>query len=407
MKKQLTFILALLLIFSCLAGCEDVPMPEYTPAIDLSTPFIGFRLEKTKQADLEGYDRVELEDVLAHVPEYAGYGATVYFDTLTQQEQTIYRIVQYAMDHCQPCIFIDNRLLEEVSVEVEEILYCIALDNPLLEQNVNWQYWGADYVIPNPNPFSNEPGEKLSGIILEVKEFTQEKLEKKKSAILTAERILKDMPANVEDWRKAEYLYRYLGTHVEYFNAQDFGAERDFLYDALVTGKTLCDGYANAFSLLCNMAQIPCVEKMYTPPEDSDEKAGHTWNAVLLDGIWYNVDATASVEVAGDHPHLSRFAFSDELLEYTVDYEKRAPKCEEDLIPPDVTVTKSSKAGSQVKKAWKTVKKTGRKYVIVRFSGGEQKSSVMQKIANSLQKDITYYVDITRTGEAIYYIFPK
>lgn len=407
MKKFFALFLALLLSVSALTGCEDVPMPEYTPAIDVSTPFIGFRPEKPVGADLEGYERVELDVILAHVPEYAGYGASVYYDTLTPQEQTVYRIVQYAMDHCQPCIFIDARLLKGVAVELEEILFCIALDNPLLEQNVNWQYWGADYVIPNPNPFSNEPGQKLSGMILEVKEFTPEKLEKKKSAILAAEQILKDMPTNVEDWRKAEYLYRHLGTHVEYFNAEDWGEERDFLYDALVEGKTLCDGFSNAYSLLCNMADIPCVEKLYTPPKDSEDRDGHTWNAVLLDGVWYNVDATASEEVTGEHPRLSRFAFSDDLLEYAVDYEERAPKCEEDLIPPDVTVTKSSKAGSQVKKAWKTVKKTGRAYVIVRFPGGEQKNSVMQKIANSLQKGITYYTDITRSGEAIYYIFPE
>ena len=70
-------------------------------------------------------------------------------------------------------------------------------------------------------------------------------------------------------------------------------------------------------------------------------------------------------------------------------------------------MTKTSQAGKQVKNAWKTIKKTDRKYVIVRFPDGEPKKSVMQKIANSLQRGITYISKVTRTGEAIYYIFPE
>lgn len=407
MKKYVALCLVLLLSLSCFSGCVNVPLPEYTPAIDISTPFIGFRPEKTVDADLEGYERVELDAINAHVPEYAGYGATAYYDTLTDLEQTIYRIVQYAMDKCMPCVFIDARLLPKLEEEMEEILFCIALDNPLLEQNMNWQYWGASYLIPNPNPFSNEPGQKLEGVIVEVKEFTPEKLEKKKKAIVAAQQILEGMPSADQDQQKAEYLYRYLGEHVEYFNAEDWGEERDFLYDALCERKTLCDGFANAYSLLCNMEGITCVEKMYTPGVDDEENEGHTWNAVLLDGVWYNVDPTGADEVQGDYPTLMNFGFSDALLEYAVDYEDRAPKCEQELIEPDVTVTKTSQAGKQVKNAWKTIKKTDRKYVIVRFPDGEPKKSVMQKIANSLQRGITYISKVTRTGEAIYYIFPE
>lgn len=407
MKKWIAMLLALLLACGCLSGCEEIPMPEYTPAIDVTEPFIGFRAESQRGIDLESYTRVELSLLENYTSVYGDYGETVYYDTLTPQEQTVYRIAQYAMDNEMRCLFIDARVLPEINDRITEILHCLALDHPLVEQNLYFTYGMADITIPNPNPFSQEPGQTVTGLVLDVSEFTAEKLEKKKSAIVAAERILKDMPANVEDARKAEYLYRYLGTHVEYYIAEDRGPERDYLYDALVEGRSLCDGFTNAYSLLCNMAGIPCVEKMYTPTLASSEQSGHTWNVVLLDGVWYNVDATAAEEVAGEHPRLSRFAFSDELLEYEVDYEDRAPKCEEDLIPPDVTVTKSSKAGSQVKKAWKTVKKTGRAYVIVRFPGGEQKSSVMQKIANSLQKNIAYYHDVTHTGEAIYYIFPE
>lgn len=412
--KKICIVLSLLLAICCFAGCEDtraIPqgttMPAYVPAVDLSAPFIGFRLQKPTDPDLDGYDRVELEAINAHVPEYSGYGVSVYYDTLTPEEQTVYRIVQYAMDHSKPCIFIDGRLLPDMESKMEEILFCFALDNPLLEQNMDWQYWGVSYVIPNLNPNSNVQGERLEGVVVQMDEFIAGKLRKKKQAIEAAEKILAEMPALESDRAKAEYFYRYLGNNVEYYIPEYTWIASDHLYDTLCGGKSLCDGFSNAYSLLCNMAGIPCAEKLYTPGWDAKERQGHTWNVVQLDGVWYNVDATCSSEVTGEHPMLSYFGFSDELLYYTVDYEERAPKCEADLIPPDVTVTKTSQAGKQVKAAYKTVKKTDRKYVVVRFPEGEPKKSVMQKIANSLRKDIVWYTNITRNGEAVCYIFPE
>ena len=413
MKKRDTLVIALLLAVCCLVGCQnesappETTLPAYIPAVDISTPFIGFRLQKPVHADLDGYDRVDLESILAHVPEYSGYGVTVYYDTLTPEEQNIYRIVQYAMDQCKPCVFIDNRLLPDLEERMEEILFCIALDNPLLEQNMDWQYWGASYVIPNLNTHSKAQGEKLEGVILQMDEFIAGKLRKKKQAIEAAEKILAEMPQMESDVEKAEYLYRYLGNHVEYYIPEYNWLASDHLYDTLCGGKSLCDGFSNAYSLLCNMAGIPCAEKLYTPKPDDEETTGHTWNAVQLDGVWYNVDATCSSEVKGEYPMLSFFGFSDDLLYYTVDYEERAPKCENDLVPPDVVVEKTSQAGKLVKQAYKTVKKTDRKYIVVRFPGGEPKKSVMQKIANSLRKDIVWYSNTTRNGEAILYIFPE
>ena len=206
MKRYLVLLLALVLAVSSFTGCVNVPLPEFTPAIDISEPFVGFRAEKTKEVELEGYERISAEVFDTYESEYAAYGATVYYESLTQPEQRVYHIVQYAMDHSQPCIFIDDRLLVGIKENLEEILFCLALDHPLLEQNVNWQCWGVDYLIPNPNPFSKEPDEKLTGVILEIKEFTPAKLEKKKSAIMEAERILKELPATSSNEKKAEFL---------------------------------------------------------------------------------------------------------------------------------------------------------------------------------------------------------
>lgn len=54
-------------------------------------------------------------------------------------------------------------------------------------------------------------------------------------------------------------------------------------YSVFVNGSSVCAGYAEAFSMLCNAAgiQTVCVTS-----------SGHEWNLVQLNGTWYYVDCT-------------------------------------------------------------------------------------------------------------------
>lgn len=63
------------------------------------------------------------------------------------------------------------------------------------------------------------------------------------------------------------------------------GVYADTAYGALVCGEADCSGYAEAYLLLCEYAQIPCILITGT--------AGgipHAWNLVYLDGSWYHAD---------------------------------------------------------------------------------------------------------------------
>ena len=408
MKKLLALFLALLLIVGCLPGCGEVLSVITAPDVDLSYPFIGFRTERPEgTVDLEGYTRLTPEQINAHVPSYSGYGVSLYYDTLGPQEQQIYRIFQYAMDYTYPVVFIDDRLLEDDNIDIGAILDCMALDNPMVEQNIYWRAWEAECTYPNNNRFDKTQPTALYGTIIENPVFSRMTLDKKLLAKTRANEIIQHMPDGLTDLEKCQYFYDYLGNHVEYYTTEDHTQLRDYLYEALLEGKTNCDGYANAFSLLCYLSGVTCAEKMYSPTPEEEDETGHTWNAVQLDGVWYNVDATASREVNDKYVTMRHFCFADKYLDYRVDMSDRAPASEKSLIEPDVTITSSGKAGSQVKKAWKTVKKTGRKYVLAEFPNGEQKSSVLQKIANSLGTTINTVHYVTKSGTALYYIFPK
>ena len=68
-------------------------------------------------------------------------------------------------------------------------------------------------------------------------------------------------------------------------------------YGALVNKSAVCSGYCFAFEYLCQVAGIPCCiltgDAEYISDESSRQGTnGHSWNAVNLDGIWYEVDAT-------------------------------------------------------------------------------------------------------------------
>ena len=56
-------------------------------------------------------------------------------------------------------------------------------------------------------------------------------------------------------------------------------------YGALFAGQAVCDGYAEAFLLLCKCAEIPCIFVTGTAAGQA-----HAWNLVQLGGQWYHVD---------------------------------------------------------------------------------------------------------------------
>lgn len=73
----------------------------------------------------------------------------------------------------------------------------------------------------------------------------------------------------------------------------DTGATHAYdAYGALIDGKAVCEGYAEAFKLLCDRENIPCV--LVTGTGVTSESSGaHMWNYVQMeDGIWYAVDVT-------------------------------------------------------------------------------------------------------------------
>lgn len=112
---------------------------------------------------------------------------------------------------------------------------------------------------------------------------------------------------NGSDYEMALYLHDWLLDQLEYDNSLKWSSAES----ALTRGLGTCQAYESAYSKLLTAAGI-------TNSETRDTYDGHTWNAVKLDGKWYQVDCTwddTSDNFYGDldQRHLY-FCITDELV---------------------------------------------------------------------------------------------
>lgn len=105
------------------------------------------------------------------------------------------------------------------------------------------------------------------------------------------------------DKEAADQLIKYGKVDEKYYNS--FNA-----YGALIEGIAVCEGYSEAFKLLCDRAGIDCI--IVTGELDG---VGHAWNRVRINDKWYDVDVTNNdkEEMANSHINIP-MAISDQYL---------------------------------------------------------------------------------------------
>ena len=109
--------------------------------------------------------------------------------------------------------------------------------------------------------------------------------EDKDKLLFTAQQIVDNAPATAHE--KVKYFHDEICKRTSYTTA-DMDIRRAGAYGYLVEGKTKCTGYADAFRLLCELADIPCYVII-----GYGNGTPHAWNIVQLeDGEWYEVDCT-------------------------------------------------------------------------------------------------------------------
>lgn len=315
------FIFALLFTFARCARQGYVPS-QTAPTLQTTVPITVPNLDAYKEdpASFVVFSRstqpqrtyVPVTEVLAYQSQYADCNSTWFRDQLEGEELCIYNAYLYAMENC----FIGFELyVEDNSKDFSYIREALSLDSPFMSQNYDMSESIDRYPI-------NYIGERISS---RVEQFTESRWEKNLEALEACRQIVAEMPDTcITQQEKMEYLYRYVCEHVQYDNDKTDG-HNDFLYDAVIEGKTNCDGYSNMLTLLFNLAGIKSCEAM---GYNAKNEPGHTWVVAELDGTLYNFDATFEDTDEREDESLYYFGFSDELVSVAeFDLEDMRPKC--------------------------------------------------------------------------------
>ncbi|MBQ2955807.1 MAG: hypothetical protein IJE08_05020 [Clostridia bacterium] len=111
-----------------------------------------------------------------------------------------------------------------------------------------------------------------------------------KEVLRTAQRIVDNVTMYSQSpYQTALDLHDELVRRVTYEKKPDPDTRTylDTAVGALKYGRAECDGYADAYYLLCTLADIPAG---YVCGYTGDES--HLWNVIFFDGWWYQVDVT-------------------------------------------------------------------------------------------------------------------
>ncbi len=101
---------------------------------------------------------------------------------------------------------------------------------------------------------------------------------------------------SMNDYQKASAIYTYLAMNVTYddwaLEQTTVSSYRSFTtYGALIDGVAVCDGFASAYRLLCQIEGIE-VNEICGLKTLGDKSSGHAWCVLFIDGLTYGVDPT-------------------------------------------------------------------------------------------------------------------
>lgn len=111
-----------------------------------------------------------------------------------------------------------------------------------------------------------------------------------------AQKIAKKALKIKNEYSRIEYIHDTIAKNTDYFDVDDpesYIGYTHYAYGALVEGRAVCQGYSAAFAYVCRLANIQCINVYGTSKGES-----HSWNKVLCNKKWYNVDLTWDDELS-------------------------------------------------------------------------------------------------------------
>ena len=158
---------------------------------------------------------------------------------------------------------------------------------------------GGDYAIYNMKRISVSGDYKSDGSGRLVYNISYQTNAAQEAELSDTSQHLASLLQGKSDYEKVKYIHDYICEQGSY----DYTYTNYDAYSLLFNKTAVCEGYALAFYRLARAADLDCRIITGTASGDkvvqgtisegnSDTGDNHAWNAVLVDGKWYNIDLT-------------------------------------------------------------------------------------------------------------------
>ena len=245
-------VLAAVFVFT-LSGCKAFDwIGEFIQTVNLECIYFSPEYEKVEKdtlVDIRNFEAYKIAELGGYEDEYSPYCSTTFKSALSGDKLTLYNAINRAYTLGSNTLLIPSKKFS--SDDVNSALYFLSCDSPFVSSN---------------QAFSVQKIE-LRGVeflIASIDYATSEKKEKRDEALEKARQIVAQMPQDLTGIQKAWHLYSYIVANVQYDKNEDYIETAQFLYDAMISGLTNCDGYSESISLLFNMAGIDTVSPYYS-----------------------------------------------------------------------------------------------------------------------------------------------
>ena len=269
MKKIFSLILCIAIAIT-LCGCDIASMFEDFSAKEVFAQFSTLEEDVIEEEIIEEY--------YEYSPEFDSC-----YNSLNKKQKKLYNKI-YSATEVMPEGFV--KLCEQydgVIADVNIAYRAVLNDNCEIFWMPDTYLLGKKYKGDKVNIcisfcYSNDEQQIDYVVNKEKRDTMRAELDKKAQEIITASSMFN------EDFEIVKFLNDYICANTEYNKEAEFC---DTAYGCIVKNQALCEGYARAFKLLCNLANVEC-----DLIQGKADGVGHIWNTVNINGMYSYVDVT-------------------------------------------------------------------------------------------------------------------
>lgn len=198
----------------------------------------------------------------------------------TDEDKAVYDCILDGMRNIKEEIRIDDSLFPSYRTPLTVILDYVLMDNP-----------GLFYVDTGELYIQTSP---WRGVIVKYR-FPEKEIARIEAKLLAAvyNVIAAAAGSRLTLDQTEQFLHDFLALNVTYEHDDHTYHKAHSILGPIMHGRSVCEGYAKAFKLLCDAAGISCIVICGDAGDPvTGEYGGHAWNVVKINGRCRHVDVT-------------------------------------------------------------------------------------------------------------------